>query len=96
MTAMAKTTKYRDASGFIVEIIRTNRRKSADIRVEEGAVSIVVPSDTTLEKIDQLLASKRRWIKEKWFYTSRLRLPVAESLSPVKHFHTWGATTGSR
>lgn len=65
MTAMANTTEYRDASGFIAEIIRTNRRKSADIRVEEGAVSIVVPSDTTLEKIDQLLASKRRWIKEK-------------------------------
>ncbi|MGE6776455.1 M48 family metallopeptidase [Vreelandella titanicae] len=65
MTAMANPTEYRDASGFIAEIIRTNRRKSADIRVEEGAVSIVVPSETPLEKIDQLLASKRRWIKEK-------------------------------
>ena len=65
MTAMANPTEYRDASGFIAEIIRTNRRKSADIRVEEGAVSIVVPSDTPLEKIDQLLVNKRRWIKEK-------------------------------
>lgn len=65
MTAMSHPTEYREASGFIAEIIRTNRRKSADIRVEEGAVSIVVPSDTPLEKIDQLLSSKRRWIKEK-------------------------------
>ena len=65
MTAMANPNEYREASGFIAEIIRTNRRKSADIRVEEGAVSIVVPSETPLEKIDQLLASKRRGIKEK-------------------------------
>ena len=57
--------EYRDANGFIAEVIRTNRRKSADIRVEEGAVSVVVPVETSLERIDELLASKRRWIKEK-------------------------------
>ncbi len=57
--------EYRDGNGFIAEIIRTNRRKSADIRVEEGAVSIVVPANTLPGKIDQLLADKRRWIKEK-------------------------------
>jgi predicted metal-dependent hydrolase len=33
--------------------------------VEDGAVSVVVPDDTPLEKIDELLAAKRRWIKEK-------------------------------
>jgi len=62
---MASDSEYRDGNGFIAEIIRTNRRKSADIRVEEGAVSIVVPVSTSVEKIDQLLIAKRRWIKEK-------------------------------
>ena len=38
--------EYRDGHGFIAEIIRTNRRKSADIRVEDGAVSVVVPVNT--------------------------------------------------
>ena len=57
--------EYIDGNGFIAEVIRTNRRKSADIRVEEGAVSVVVPVETSLERIDELLASKRRWIKEK-------------------------------
>ncbi|WP_404418997.1 M48 family metallopeptidase [Marinospirillum sp.] len=65
MNAMTPEAEYRDGQGFIVEVIRTHRRKSADIRVEEGAVTLVVPVDTSLEKIDQLLASKRRWIKEK-------------------------------
>ena len=44
--------EYREAKGFIAEVIRTNRRKSADIRVEEGAVTVVVPANTPAERID--------------------------------------------
>jgi len=58
-------TEYRDGNGFIAEVIRTDRRKTADIRVEDGAVSIVVPKHVSVEKIDQLLLNKRSWIKEK-------------------------------
>lgn len=61
----SQLTEFIERDGFIAEIIRTNRRKSADIRVEDGAVSVVVPVNTSAEKIDQLLAAKRRWIKEK-------------------------------
>lgn len=57
--------EYRDGNGFIAEIIRTSRRKSADIRVEDGSVSVIVPAETSSERIDQLLATKRNWIKEK-------------------------------
>lgn len=57
--------EYRDGNGFIAEIIRTNRRKSADIRVEDGSVSVIVPTNTSPERIDQLLAAKRSWIREK-------------------------------
>ncbi len=57
--------EYRDSNGFIAEIIRTTRRKTADVRVEEGAVTVVVPQNTLPEKIDQILADKRQWIREK-------------------------------
>ena len=57
--------EYREGNGFIAEVIRTSRRKTADIRVEEGEVSVVVPLHTSNEKIDQLLSNKRLWIKEK-------------------------------
>ncbi|WP_156496741.1 M48 family metallopeptidase, partial [Alcanivorax sp. HI0083] len=60
-----KRPEFIDGNGFIAEVIRTSRRKSADIRVEEGAVSVVVPADVSLERIGELLAAKRRWIKEK-------------------------------
>ncbi len=65
MRTVLGAPEYRDGNGFIAEVIRTNRRKTADIRVEEGAVSVIVPVSTSLEKIDQLLLSKRLWIKEK-------------------------------
>ncbi len=65
MRTVPGAPEYRDGNGFIAEVIRTNRRKTADIRVEEGAVSVIVPVSTSVEKIDQLLLSKRMWIKEK-------------------------------
>ena len=65
MTARQPQAEYRDGHGFIAEVIRTSRRKSADIRVEDGAVSVVVPASTSTERIDQLLTAKRRCIKEK-------------------------------
>ena len=65
MRTVLGAPEYRDGNGFIAEVIRTSRRKTADIRVEEGAVSVIVPVSTSIEKIDQLLVSKRLWIKEK-------------------------------
>ncbi|KAA8984360.1 SprT family zinc-dependent metalloprotease [Halospina sp. K52047b] len=57
--------EYRDAGGFIAEVIRSSRRKTADIRVEQGVVSVIVPQELSDERIDRLLADKRSWIKEK-------------------------------
>ena len=65
MRTVLGAPEYRDGNGFIAEVIRTSRRKTADIRVEEGAVSVIVPVSTSVEKIDQLLLSKRQWIREK-------------------------------
>lgn len=61
----ANKSEYREGNGFIAEIVRTQRRKTADIRVEDGAVTVVVPQSTPLEQIDQILAGKREWIREK-------------------------------
>jgi len=51
--------------GYIVEIIRTSRRKTASIKVNEGKVSIIVPESLSTEQIESLLTKKHRWIKEK-------------------------------
>lgn len=58
-------TEYREGNGFVAEVIRSDRRKTADIRVEDGAVSVVVPRGLAVERIDRLLQDKRLWIKEK-------------------------------
>jgi len=54
-----------DGKGFIAEVIRSPRRKSADVRVQEGIVSLVVPDDLSTQRIQQLLESKRQWILDK-------------------------------
>jgi hypothetical protein len=74
--AIASKPEYRDGNGFIAEVIRTDRRKTADIRVEEGAVSVVIPSDLPIERVDSLLKEKRQWIKEK-ILLHRQALPVS-------------------
>ena len=53
------------ANGFVAEIIRTSRRKTASIKIIEGQVSVIVPEALADEKIEALLAKKNRWIKEK-------------------------------
>ena len=73
----AMKPEYREANGFIAEVIRTERRKTADIRVEDGAVSVVVPIDLPVERIDSLLKEKRKWIREK-MVLHRQAQPVSE------------------
>ena len=62
---MPNKPEYIETNGLIAEVIRTSRRKSADIRVEEGAVSVVVPKDLGNERISQLLHDKHQWLKNK-------------------------------
>lgn len=70
MTAIAITKswsekEYVDAGSFIAEVIRTNRSKSASVKVEDGAVSIVVPKALESERIQKILNDKRQWIRSK-------------------------------
>lgn len=69
-------SEYIEGSGFIAEVIRTNRIKSADVRVEDGAVSIVVPKDLDGDRITQILDDNRQWIKNK-IYLHRDAMPVS-------------------
>jgi len=54
----ANEHEYRDAGGFIAEIIRSSQRKTADIRVEQGVVSVIVPKTLSTERIDELLGQE--------------------------------------
>lgn len=73
--AMAQP-EYIESNGFIAEVIRTNRSKSADVRVEDGAVSIVVPKGLDSHRIIQILDGKLQWIKNK-IHLHREAIPVS-------------------
>ncbi len=51
--------------GYVAEVIRTTRVKSARLQVEDGSVSIAVPIALPQERIQRILLDKNRWIKEK-------------------------------
>jgi predicted metal-dependent hydrolase len=52
-------------NGFVVDIIRSSRRKTAAIKIQKGKVFVIVPEGLTMAAIESLVAKKSRWIKEK-------------------------------
>ncbi|TLS78291.1 M48 family metallopeptidase [Mariprofundus erugo] len=59
------SSEFIEGNGFLAEVIRTSRRKTATIKVEAGKVSVVAPEDLPAAKIEEVIAKKNRWIKEK-------------------------------
>jgi hypothetical protein len=62
--------------GYEVDVIRTDRSKSARVQVEDGSVSIIVPETLTQERIAKIVTDKHRWIKEK-LYLHQQTAPVS-------------------
>lgn len=68
--------EYIQGRGFVAEVIRTPRIKSARLQVDEGAVAIIVPLALPGARIEKLLHEKTRWIKEK-LYLHQQAMPVS-------------------
>ena len=50
---------------FQVDVKRTNRRKTATVKIEQGVVQVVVPKTLSQQEIDDLIANKSNWIRQK-------------------------------
>lgn len=76
------SSEYISGNGYVAEVIRTTRIKSARLQVEDGVVSISVPKALEVERIEQLLKDKNRWIKEKlYLHQQQQPAPKREMLS---------------
>ena len=51
--------------GFQVEIIKTNRKKSASIQLIDGQVRVRAPRTLSDKRINDLIKKRTPWIKEK-------------------------------
>ena len=61
--------------GFQVEIIKTNRKKSASIQLTDGQVRVRVPRTLSEKRINDLIKKRTPWIKEKLeAYSNRPRV----------------------
>ena len=52
-------------NGFVADIIRSARRKTAAIKIQKGKVFVIVPECLSMAVIESLVAKKHRWINEK-------------------------------
>ena len=50
---------------FQVDVKRTNRKKTASIKIEQGVVQVIVPKNLPQKEIDDLLKQKSDWIRKK-------------------------------
>lgn len=64
-----------EINGFQIEVVRTNRRRTMSVEIEEQRVFAVVPKDLTTASIEDLIQQKSRWIKK--------NLQIASLISPV-------------
>jgi len=52
-------------NGFVADIIRSSKRKTAAIKIQKGKVFVIVPENLPMAAIESLVAKKTRWINEK-------------------------------
>ncbi len=52
-------------NGFVADIIRSSKRKTAAIKIQKGKVFVIVPECLSMVAIESLVVKKSRWIKEK-------------------------------
>ena len=62
--------------GFQVEIIKTNRKKSASIQLKDGQVRVRAPRSLSDKRINDLIKKRTPWIKEKLKEFSKRPLAV--------------------
>ena len=70
---MSQSPEYIEHIGFVAEVIRTHRTRSASIKIDEGALTVVVPCELPIERIQKLISDKKRWIKEKLYLQQQAR-----------------------
>ena len=58
-----------------IDVIRTNRRKTASIKVINGRVQVIVPENLSEIRIQQIVQSRKPWILEKLTLQSEQSIP---------------------
>ena len=76
-TAMLETLTFEN---FDVTVIRSSRRKTATIKVDLEGVSVRIPADLPLARIEKLVAEKTAWIERKLAEAERKQRGIAGRL----------------
>ena len=77
-------------NGFVADIIRSPKRKTAAIKIQKGRVVVMVPDFLKLPAIESIVSSKTRWIQEKLaIQNEMIAIPVKQFIAG-EHFSCLG------
>ena len=62
-----------DQLEFPIEVIRTNRKKSASVQVVDCQVQVIIPQGLSDVRIEQIIREKTSWIRDKLRKQSLMR-----------------------
>lgn len=54
-----------DQLEFPIEVIRTNRKKSASVQVVDRQVQVIIPKDLSDQRLEKVVLDKAPWIRDK-------------------------------
>lgn len=54
-----------------IEVVRTNRRKTASIKIVEGQIQVVVPQSLSRKGIQEVIRKNTSWIRKKLLFQSQ-------------------------
>lgn len=69
-------TQLVNSDGVLIQIIRTNRKKTLAVTIKQGGVSVLVPLRTSMSEIEAVIARKTGWINKKLLLQNTL--PMAK------------------
>ncbi len=58
-----------------IQVVRTDRKKTASIKIEDGLVRVIVPRELSNERISELIKKKSPWIRQKLRQQSAAVIP---------------------
>ncbi len=61
-----------------IEVVRTKRRKTASIKVIDGAVQAIVPNHISDERVFSLIQKRTPWIRKKLYELSQVVTPSSK------------------
>ena len=69
-----------------IEVVRTNRKKTASIKIVDGSVQVIVPQNLSDARVEELIQKRTPWIRQKLRQQSETVIPKPKEYVSGENF----------